>query len=75
MNSLSRMNSIGALGEVAGKRKKVQKPSDIPGLRRKKAKKVRKRGEMSFSSQTYSPHGLLMLGRQRGNQQRRLSQV
>ena len=35
------MNSIGALGEVAGKRKKVQKPSDIPGLRRKKAKKVR----------------------------------
>jgi len=41
----STMNSIGALGEVAGKRKKVQKPSDIPGLRRKKAKKVFKQLE------------------------------
>ena len=33
------MNKIGAIGEASGKRK-VEKPSDIPGLRRKKAKKV-----------------------------------
>jgi len=34
----STRNAIGAIGETTGKRK-VQKPSDIPGLRRKKAKK------------------------------------
>ena len=34
-----RRNAIGAIGDATGKRK-VQKPSDIPGLRRKKAKKV-----------------------------------
>merc|ERR1712203_621039 len=40
----STRNAIGAIGEATGKRK-VQKPSDIPGLRRKKAKKVFKQLE------------------------------
>ena len=44
---ISRMNSIGALGEATGK-KKVEKPSDIPGLRRKKAKKVKKGQNVVF---------------------------
>merc|ERR1712088_943755 len=40
----STMNSIGAIGKASGKRK-VEKPSDIPGLRRKKARKVFKQLE------------------------------
>merc|ERR1712051_524292 len=40
----STMNSIGALGEATSKRK-VEKPTDIPGLRRKKARKVFKQLE------------------------------
>ena len=35
------MNSIGAIGESTTGKRKIEKPSDIPGLRRKKAKKVK----------------------------------
>ena len=41
------MNKIGAIGEASGKRK-VEKPSDIPGLRRKKAKKVSHHQDVVF---------------------------